>query len=271
MKQILKQTSIGMFDSGIGGLTVMKQILQLLPKESIVYFGDTARLPYGEKSRETIIRYSIENAIFLMEQHIKILVVACNTAASVSLEKLQSFFKIPIVGVINPGAQKAALSSKNGRIAVLGTKGTIASGAYQKEIANILPSAQIFPIACPLFVPLVEEKMASHPVSKIMVQEYLKPLKNLKIDTLLLGCTHYPFLKQLIQEEVGRDVLIVDSASTCAENVEKILKEKNLFQNQPHPPAYRFIVSDDNQKFHSLGEQFLGFSIPEVEVIRSNS
>ena len=186
--------SIGLFDSGIGGLTVLQQLVRALPDENYVYFGDTARLPYGEKSRETIIRYSIENSIFLLDKNIKMLVIPCNTATAFALEKLQKIFSVPVVGVIEPGAERAVEVSKNERIGVLGTRGTIYSQSYQKAILKINPSAFVLPIACPLFVPLVEENYVAHPSARLIVQEYLRPLKDQFIDTLLLGCTHYPLL-----------------------------------------------------------------------------
>jgi glutamate racemase len=256
---------IGIFDSGVGGLTVMQQIAQMLPQESMIYFGDTARVPYGGKSRETIIRYSIENTIFLMEKNIKMLVIACNTASAFALQKLRQIFHIPIIGVIEPGAETAVSVSRTGRIAVLGTKGTIQSGAYQTEIQRLLPTATIIPIACPLLVPLVEERWLDHPATRLIIQEYIGSLHNQEIDTLLLGCTHYPFLKTLIQEEVGPRVTLVDSASTCAQKVASILKEQKL--NAQGPGMHRYFVSDDPDKFKELGEKLFGTSLSHVEAV----
>jgi len=258
-----KEKPIGMFDSGIGGLTVMREVMRLLPHEQILYLGDTARLPYGGKSRETIIRYSIENAIFLLEHQIKMLVIPCNTASSAALDKLRSIFNIPVIGVIEPGAHKAAQVTRNGKIAVLGTKGTIASGAYQKEIQRLLPEAMVVPIPCPLFVPLVEEKFIHHPAARLIVEEYLKPLAKQEVDTILLGCTHYPLLQKLIEEVVGPGIHIVDSATTCAEKVAEVLKEQNL-QNHPHCPVHQFFVSDDPHKFQVHGEEILGSPIAHI-------
>lgn len=258
------EQAIGMFDSGAGGLTVMREIAQALPNEDIIYFADTARLPYGTKSRETIVRYAIENVIFLMEHRIKVLVVACNTASAHALEKLQNLFNIPLVEVIGPGSEKAAQVTTSGHIAVLGTKGTIASGAYQKEIQKHLPHSEIIAIPCPLFVPLVEEKFIQHPVAKLIVKEYLKPLEGKKIDTLLLGCTHYPLLAQLIKEEVGPEVTIVDSASTCAEKVASILSQRNLKNGSRKEGEHKYFVSDDPDKFKALGEEILGREMANV-------
>lgn len=255
---------IGMFDSGIGGLTVMNQIARTLPHEHLIYFGDTARLPYGAKSPETIIRYSIENGIFLIRQKIKILVVACNTASSHALENLQQIFSVPVIGMIEPGAKMAVESSKNKRIAVLGTKGTIQSQAYQKAILQFEPKAEIFPVACPLFVPLVEEGWLDHQAAQLVVKEYLKPLKESKIDTLLLGCTHYPLLHDLIRREVGEEITIIDSAIACANAVKNQLSEKKLGSRKQEKPKYSFYVSDDPCKFQSLGSSFLGMPIENV-------
>ena len=263
---ISKFNPIGMFDSGLGGLTVMQQIVNKLPNEDIIYFGDTARVPYGGKSRETIIRYSIENAIFLIERNIKVLVVACNTATSHGLEKLQHIFNIPIIGVIDPGAERAVKASSNKRIAVLGTKGTIQSQAYQNAILQRAPDAVIFPIACPLFVPLVEEGCLDHPAAHLIVREYLKTLKEENIDTILLGCTHYPLMTKLIRAEVGDDIVIVDSAISCAEKIASLLNELDLTNENDNIPSYRYFVSDDAHKFQTLGSSFLGLPIKHVEL-----
>lgn len=258
--------SIGLFDSGLGGLTVMKQILAALPNEQIVYFGDTARLPYGGKSPETIVRYSLENAAFLMQQQIKMLVVACNTASSYALDKLQEQLNIPVVGVIEPGAEKAVSISRTGRIAVLGTKGTIQSGMYQKHIIQRRPDASVIGVACPLFVPLVEEQFLTRPAAKLIVKDYLAPLKNKEIDTILLGCTHYPLLEELIREEMGDTIAIVDSASTCAEKISIQLTEKSM-RAAGIRPDHRYFVSDDPDRFRQMGSTFLGRPISTVELI----
>ncbi len=257
---------IGLFDSGLGGLTVMKQIVSVLPQENVVYFGDTARLPYGGKSPETIIRYSIENASFLIQQQIKVLVVACNTASSYAIEHLQNMLDIPVIGVIEPGAEKAVSVTRNGRIAVLGTKATIASGMYQKQILSRLPSAYVKGIACPLFVPLVEEQFLASAAAKLIVKEYLAPLKEENIDTILLGCTHYPLLEKLIREEVGEEMKIVDSASTCAEKVRDLLSKANLQSRTLAPAEHRYFVSDDPERFRIMGSDFLGHPIQHVHL-----
>lgn len=258
---------IALFDSGVGGLTVMKEVMRVLPHEDLIYFGDTARVPYGGKSSETIIRYAIESAIFLMQQQIKMLVIPCNTVSAYALDKLREIFKIPILGVIEPGVAKVIETTRGGRIAVLGTKATIQSGSYPAQIQRQLPHAFVSSIACPLFVPLVEEMFLSHAATKLIVQEYLKPLQEQKIDTLLLGCTHYPLLKHLIQEEVGPSVTIVDSATTCADTVAAMLQKQKLLRKPKKPGQHKFFVSDDPKKFQLLGQTFLGMPIEQVESI----
>ncbi|MBA3238727.1 MAG: glutamate racemase [Parachlamydiaceae bacterium] len=256
---------IGMFDSGIGGLTVMQQVMTLLPHEQILYFGDTARLPYGEKCSETIARYAIENTIFLMDKNIKLLVVACNTASAHSMNKLKQLFNVPMVDVIESGVHQAVLTTRNQRIGVLGTRGTIQSEVYKNALLLVLPEATIISIACPLFTLLVEENFSSHPATKLIVKEYLAPLKNQEIDTLILGCTHFPLLASLIQEELP-NTTIVDPAVSCASNVAKLLRSHNLESVDPLGGRnHQFFVSDDPHKFKNLATSFLGHTLPSVE------
>lgn len=257
-----KQCPIGMFDSGIGGLTVLCEVEKKLPKESIIYFGDTARHPYGEKSPENIKRYAMENAKYLLKSQIKMLIIACNTAASaVSIEKLQKKFTIPVIGVIEPGAEKAVSISKNGKIAVLATKATIHSGAYQNQIKRLMPHAQIVSIPCPLLAQLVEEGMQEHLATRLILQEYLKPLEKLKVDTILLGCTHYPPLKSIIQEIAGPYVEIVDSATTLAEKAHETLTLNALASTSEELGTHQFYVSENPEKFKAYGERFLSKAI----------
>jgi glutamate racemase len=260
----VRSQAIGLFDSGVGGLTVAQQIMRALPHERLIYFGDTARIPYGNKSQETIIRYSIENTICLLEKNIKLLVVACNTASALALPKLRKLFNIPILGVIEPGAEKAASMTRNQRVAVLGTKGTIQSGAYQTVLQTLLPEAVIFPIACPLFVPLVEEHWLDHAATRLIIQDYLRPYRDEGIDTVLLGCTHYPLLKEMLQEELGEGVTIVDSASTCAEHVASLLKKHDLLAKEL-AEEHAYYASDDPEKFCLLGERLFGGTLGAVE------
>jgi glutamate racemase len=256
--------SIGIFDSGFGGLTVMKAIRSLLPHENIVYFGDTAHLPYGTKSRETILRYSIENTSFLINQGIKVLVVACHTACSFALEELQQKFDLPIIGVTTPMIEQVKDLSPRGKIAILGTRGTIASGAYQNAIRKLLPTAEISPIACQLLVPLVEEGYIDHPITAMALYEYLHSLKNKNIDTVILGCTHFPLLLQQIQQTVGPHVHVVDPAKFCAAALQKLLQERDLINPHTTQPTTQFFVSDDPEKFRLLGKTFLGHPLSEV-------
>lgn len=259
--------AIGIFDSGIGGLTVMQQVVKQLPFESILYFGDTARVPYGSKSPETIVRYSLENAQLLMNYHIKALIVACHTASSYAMEELRRILPIPVIGVIEPSAKKAASLTRNGRIAVLGTKATINSGLYQKEIKRHLPNATVYSQACPLFVPLVEEGFIEHSAARMIVEEYLFSLKKEKVDTLLLGCTHYPLLHKVIQDVMGDSVILVDPAITCAETVSDLLGNKMINNVQSNLAVHRYFVSDDPEKFRHVGRYFLNANIDHVEKV----
>lgn len=260
--------AIGLFDSGIGGLTVLQQLVRVLPYENFIYFGDTARLPYGDKSPETILRYSIENARFLNDKGIKMLVVPCNTASAYALEKLQQELDVPVVGVIGPGADRAVASTKSGCIGVLGTRGTVKSEAYRRAILEVNPKAHVVQVACPLFVPLVEENFIAHPAARLIVRDYLKSLKEHRIDTLLLGCTHYPLLKPLIAEEMGDEVAIIDSASSCADKVDSILNQLDLKNNSGRSGCLSYYVSDDPMKFKSLGQSLLGMPIDKVELVQ---
>lgn len=255
---------IGIFDSGVGGLTVYKAIRAAFPEEDLVYFGDTARVPYGPKSHNTIIEYSIQNSRFLLQQGIKILVVACNTSAAVSLPQLSQLTKIPIIGVINPGAEQATQKTHNQRIGVIGTEGTIRSGAYSKAIKQILPKAEVFAKACPLFVPLVEEGWIEHPSAREIVQDYLAELKDTGLDTLVLGCTHYPLLSALIQETVGPAVSLVDSAVAITE----YLKPHLPAEYDGTPGSDRFFVSDNEDKFAQIALRILGQDLTELRRVR---
>lgn len=265
--QLQHQRPIGIFDSGAGGLTVFKEIERRLPGENLVYFGDTARLPYGEKSPETIIRYSMENAAFLMGQDIKCLVVACNTASVYALEKLKQTCHIPVIGVIEAGVDSVIKATKSGRIGIIGTRGTVSSGVYQREIPKKFPGASVMAIPCPLLVPLIEERMAHHSVTSQILEGYLAPLKAADIDTLLLACTHYPILKKTIQQIMGDEVKVIDSATTCAALTDQVLIEQNLKAADSTPGSHIFYVSDDPEKFQNIGSLFLGGPLKQVESV----
>ncbi len=258
------KSSIGIFDSGFGGLTVMRAIRTLLPNEHITYFGDTARLPYGSKSPDTILRYSQENATFLKDLGVKALVIACHTACSVALEYLRENLNIPIIGIIDEGVEEIARVSKTGQIAVLGTRATISSGVYQQYLKKKIPTANISPIPCPLFVPLIEEGYIDHPLTDLAVQEYLGPLKMRAVDAVLLACTHYPLLRTMIQKELGPDVLLVDPADTCAARTKELLVEHMLLNEMQERPQYQFYVSEDPEKFQFYGKNFLNYPIEHV-------
>jgi len=267
--RIDSRAAIGIFDSGFGGLTVMKAVQKLLPHENIIYFGDTARLPYGTKSRETILRYSMENASFLIQQGIKVLVVACHTACSFALEELQQKFDLPIIGVTTSMIEQIGQLSPRGKIAVLGTHGTIGSGAYQNAIKKLLPKAEISPIACQLLVHLVEEGYIDHPITAMAIFEYLHSLKNKDIDTIILGCTHFPLLIKQIQQSVGPRVQVIDPAQFCAASLQKLLKARQLINPDKGLPSTQFFVSDDPEKFRILGNTFLGHPLPEVTSLKN--
>lgn len=248
---------IGIFDSGLGGLTVVSRIQRRLPREGIIYFGDTARVPYGTKSKETVTRFSVENVEFLVRCNVKIVVVACNTASSLSLDFLKRCFRVPVVGVIRPGARAAAAITRNKRVGVIGTKATVMSGAYQRELKSANPKIAVFVKSCPLFVPLVEEGWIDTAVTRQVASSYLKGFKSERIDTLILGCTHYPLLKRAIRGVVGDDVALVDSAEEAAAEVDRILDAEGLANRSSAKPAYRFFVSDDPKRFAEVGGLFL--------------
>lgn len=222
----LNDLPIGMFDSGIGGLTVMRQIMKKNPKEDIIYFGDTARIPYGDKNSKTIERYAIENTLLLLSRNIKLLVIACNTASAHATALLRKYFNIPIIDVIESVITEIASAQMHHRIAILATSGTVNSSVYEKRLLQKLPKAEIFSIPCPLFTPLIEEGFTHHAATREIVKEYLAPLKEKAIDTLLLGCTHYPLLLHLIKEECGPSVHIIDPAEACASHVAATLQKK---------------------------------------------
>ncbi|MDZ4121005.1 MAG: glutamate racemase [Candidatus Cloacimonadaceae bacterium] len=255
---------IGIFDSGVGGLTVFKSIREHFPKEDIVYFGDTARVPYGPKSPNTIIEYSIQNARFLLQNNIKILIVACNTSSAVAIPHLRELTDIPIIGVIEPGAEQAVLQSKTGRIGVIGTEGTIRSGAYTKAINALTSKAVISSRPCPLFVPLAEEGWNKHETAKLIASEYLSCFTSADIDTLVLGCTHYPLLKEIIQDVVGESVYLVDSADAIAIYLKRILPN----DDDDMPGVDFFYVSDIEDKFSQIGSRILGYDLPNLKRVR---
>ena len=260
----MKDRPIGIFDSGVGGLTVVKEIFKTLPSEKIIYLGDTARVPYGTKSSETVKRFSIENVGFLMQFNVKLIVVACNTASSIALPVLRKRFKIPIVGVIKPGVRKAVRITRNGRIGIIGTPTTIKSRSYENEIKQISKNIKVISMACPLFVPLAEEGWVNGSIAYDIAKKYLTPVARKKIDTLVLGCTHYPLLKYVISRAIGRGVRIVDSASSVTEEVANILRRSNILSSASKRPVHSFFATDAVEQFVKVGEKFLGRKINKV-------
>lgn len=261
--------AIGVFDSGIGGLTVVRELMRQMPGERIAYFGDTARAPYGNKSPKALVRFALENARFLSAKKIKFLVVACNSSSAYSLPALRQHLKVPVLGVILAGA-RAAVSRRHGqKLGVIGTHATIKSGAYQKAIKELAPGATVLVQACPLFVPLAEEGWNQHKVAVSVASEYLLPLKKKGIDTLVLGCTHYPLLKGVIRKVMGKGVALVDSASETAHEVKEMLSATHLQSRRKALPfsAHEFYVSDLPGQFSVLGKRFLGRKLTRVTQI----
>jgi glutamate racemase len=259
--------NIGVFDSGVGGLTVVKELMKLLPRETIIYFGDTARVPYGNKSAATVTKYSLQNARFLLQQDIKLLVVACNTASALSLAALQENFPgLPIIGVIEPGVNAALKTTKSKKVGVVGTMATISSQAYNRLLTAKSHDMQVYGQACPLFVPLVEEGWVHKKVTSLIAAEYLSGMKRLGIDTLILGCTHYPLLKKIIGQVMGKKVKLVDSAQEAAREVQQILESKDLAVTKGIGNCL-FYVSDIPDKFITVGQQLLGEKIQQATQI----
>jgi glutamate racemase len=253
---------IGIFDSGIGGLTVMKEIIEQLPSEHILYFGDTARVPYGGRSPETVMRYSLENSEFLMAKGIKILVVACNTSSAISLDTLREKFPVPVVGVVEPGAKAAAEKTKSKNVAVIGTETTINSKSYDIAIKAIDSSIQVAGFACPLFVPLIEEGWLDGDVVKLTAEKYLAPLKLGGADALVLGCTHYPMIKRVLRETVS--IPLIDSAVETAKEVRRVLENNNIICESEGDALREFHVTDAPDKFAAVGERFFGHKIENI-------
>ncbi|HEY3251571.1 MAG TPA: glutamate racemase [Ignavibacteria bacterium] len=261
---------IGVFDSGIGGLTVVKELNKLLPNEKIIYFGDTARVPYGNKSKETVIHYSLQIAYFLLKKKIKMLVVACNTASSVSLPTLKRHLHIPIIGVIEPGAKTAVQLSKKKKIGVIGTLGTVKSNSYKKALQKLDGKITVSQHPCPLFVQLAEEGWHNNIIAQNVSDEYLKAFRNKKIDTLILGCTHYPLLKTVIQKTVGGKVVLIDSGRETAKEVKRILEKRGLLNEHANSKKKTsiFYVSDFPHKFKEVSQRFLSKKLERVHKIK---
>lgn len=248
---------IGIFDSGVGGLTVMREVMEQLPYENIVYLGDTARIPYGSKSEQAIKKYSYQCSAFLKSKNVKTIVIACNTASSIALEHLNDNFDIALIGVIEPGARSASRVSKNGKIGVIGTTATINSNAYQTKIMQFRQDAEVIGIQCPLFVPIVEEGWEYSHVAELTAEKYLIELKEHQVDTLVLGCTHYPILRYTIQKVVGENVKLVNPAFETAGDLKKLLEDRNLLNESYEKPRYEYYVSDAPERLRRIGGNFL--------------
>jgi glutamate racemase len=255
---------IGVFDSGIGGLTVVHALTHRLPNENIVYFGDTARVPYGPKSPQVVREYAAQDTDVLLGHNVKMIVIACNTVSAVALDVVQKRAKVPVVGVIFPGADAAARASTRRRIGVIGTVGTVTSNAYPNALRQIDPSIQSFSRACPLFVPLAEEGWIDHKATELIAKEYLFPLTLEKIDTLVLGCTHYPLLKDVIGRVLHQTVTLIDSGEATADTVSRLLDELGLRNSSKMKPNLQFFVSDVPFKFTEIGEKFLGQKLGKI-------
>lgn len=261
----MSSNPIGIFDSGIGGLTVAREIVRELPNESTIYLGDTARVPYGTRSKDVVTKFGLELVDFLLKKNVKALVVACNTISAVALSEIEKVSPIPVIGVVKPAVKKAVSVTKNKasllrgnkRIGVIGTQGTIQSRAYENEIKKMDPSIKVFSVGCPLFVPLAEEGLDNHEATRLVAEDYLDELIAADVDTLVLGCTHYPLLLETIAETMGPQVTLVDSALPTAEELKKILSEKGLISTNPNP-VYEFYVTDAPERVFEVAGRFFG-------------
>lgn len=267
----MNHAPIGIFDSGLGGLTVARALLARLPGESTLYFGDTARVPYGPKSPAVVRRYSLEILDWLVRQGAKVVVVACNTSTAHALEALQDSSPVPVIGVIEPGARAAAAVAADRPIGVIGTAGTVASGAYDRAIHRQLPDAVVVSKACPLFVPLVEEGWFDHPATRLIAEDYLEPIRAAGVGSLVLGCTHYPLLAPLLAGLMGPGVALIDSAAETAAVVAALLAEDGLTAGTDRAPLHRWAVSDDPERFRVVGGRFLGDHLGAAEVVSLGS
>lgn len=258
---------VGVFDSGVGGLTVAREIMRQLPQENMVYFGDTARVPYGSKSQSNIIRFSRQIIHFLQTRHVKAIVIACNTASALALETVQQEFDIPIIGVIEPGARAAVRETRNGKIGVAGTEATINSETYTKVINRLNPGAVVLGKSCPLFVPLVEEGFAKNKITDEVIDIYLSEMKQTDIDTMILGCTHYPLLRGKIMAYLGERVHIVNPAYETAIDLKAVLEKNGIRNHSGEPAAYEFYVSDAAEKFTRFASTILPYDVAATKQI----
>jgi len=268
LQKLNTESPIGIFDSGIGGLTVVKAIQAALPSERLIYFGDTARVPYGPKSQVTIRKYAYDDIAILMRYQPKMIIVACNTVSALALDVVEKASgSIPVIGVLKAGAELAVKATKNSRIGVIGTQATVASNAYACAINMLNPEIEVVSKACPLFVPLAEEGFIDHPATKLIAREYLTAIKKHGIDTLVLGCTHYPILRRVIEETIGHGICIIDSAEAVALRTLELLTESGEFNHHRRTPAPHLLVSDLPQKFSLIYQLFMNSELPDVELV----
>ncbi|MFH1700658.1 MAG: glutamate racemase [Candidatus Zixiibacteriota bacterium] len=261
---MMKNKPIGVFDSGVGGLTVLAAIMNVLPDEDLVYFGDMGRTPYGPRSKDIIIQFTRQDVAFMLEQDVKFIVGACNSASAVAIDTVSAENAIGMLGVIKPGARAAIRTTNNGKVGIIGTQATIASDAYPKAIHEIDAEIKVFSLACPLFVPLAEEGYQDKEATYLIAEDYLKILRENDIDTLVLGCTHYPLLKEPIQKAVGDNVKIIDSATFTAIELKQYLEKNNLLKEESTPAVHKYFVSDVPEKFTPVAERFLGQRIENI-------
>lgn len=258
---------IGVFDSGVGGLTVVREIMRQLPSENVIYFGDTARVPYGSKSKETVLKFSRQIVRFLMTKNVKAIVFACNTASALALEEMRSEIEIPVVGVVRPGARMAADMTQTKSVGIIGTDATIKSGIYNDYIRQLDPEITVIGKACPLFVPLVEEGLLEDRITDDMVDRYLSELKPYNVDALVLGCTHYPLLMNPIKRYMGESVTLVNPAYETAKELKHLLQKNQLLNEQLATPTYEFYVSDGVDKFKAFADDVLPINVKSVNVV----
>ncbi len=268
-----KGAPVGVFDSGVGGLTVVREIIRQLPDENIVYFGDTARVPYGSKSQKTVIRFSEQIIRFLKTKQVKAIVIACNTASALALDIVREEFDVPILGVVAPGARAAVKATRNRKIGVVGTDATVRSGVYTKVIRGIDPQIRVIEKACPLFVPLVEEGFKEHEVTREIIEYYLESLRATDIDAMILGCTHYPLLRSRIREYMGKEIQIVNPAYETAIDLKTLLEDQDMANKGSDPAGsrYEFYVSDTADKFRQFANTVMPFDVPETNVVNIES
>jgi glutamate racemase len=253
---------IGIFDSGIGGLTVVREIVKALPNESLVFIGDTARVPYGTRGKAVITQFALELATALLERDVKYLVAACNTISSTCLDEVRAVSPVPVLGVVDPAVQTAVKQSRTGRIGIIGTRATVASGFYERQIRQLEPSTSVISVACPLFVPLAEEGLSTAEATRLIAADYLGPFADSEIDVLVLGCTHYPILRDVIQQAIGESVVLVDSAVPTAETLATELEKAGL--GSEGPAEYELLVTDAPERVHVVASDFFGQELPGV-------